>query len=212
VAKDQYMASKHFLDFIRDFTKLTEMQLDAIRAIVGQSITEIMGSVQSINTKAESQKQKADEVLIKGDEANFRSASMKDVLDKEQDAMSATKSDEERKELLANRLRRAGGKFSKEMEAMSTLDDEIKGVLLCVMGSVSNDDVVKQRLDHIIASLQEFNRVVGKVIEGYATEMNLKNVQGICTKLVTQIYKSYSSEEEREIFHKVFGKPKVKAA
>lgn len=188
------------------------MQLGAIRGIVGQSITEIMANVQTINTKTDAQKQKADEVLIQEGPAGFKSASMKDLTDKERNAITNAKSEEERKELLANRLRRASGRFSKEMEAMSNLDGEIKGLLLCVMGSVSNDDVVKQRLDHIIYSLREFNKAVEKVIEDNASQMNSKNVQTVCATLMTQIYRSYSSQEEREIFHKIFGKPKTKAA
>jgi hypothetical protein len=210
-AKDNYAASTFFLDFIRSYTKLTELQLNAIRKIVADSIAEIMGSIEGINSKAEHKKIKADEVLVKEDEhADFKSISMKSLLGEEEQTIAKGSTDPATKRnLLENQLRRAGGRFSKQLEAISTLDDEIKTLLFTVMGSVSNDDVVRQRLEHVIQSIRGFNEVLAKVIENYQEEMILSNIRQRCAHLLTNLYKSYSSNDEREIFHSIFGKPKI---
>ncbi|MFY7927995.1 MAG: hypothetical protein ACOVS5_03915 [Oligoflexus sp.] len=207
--KEGFAASKILIDFIRDFTLLTEQQLLSVRKTMEATVAEVMQYVTGMSNLTSEQKARANEVLVRDSEsAAFVPSSAKDLSNKEDAIISSEKSDEVRKNYLENQLMRTGGLFSKHMEALSRVDSDLQALVSRVIGSVSNDDVMAQRLNHITQSLHELEKELTELLANHKSYLTPEAMKKFRNKVLTSIYLSYTSEEEREIFHKIFGHPK----
>lgn len=195
-ARDRFPAAKILVDFMRDFTLLQEQQLVAVRRMMVQTVDNVMTSVHQLSDASDIKKRQANEILAKKatqeSDETFSSA----VPDLSQDT-------------LEDELRRTGSRFAKHLEAISTLDDAVKGILLQVVGVLSSDDVIGQRLQHIKSSLQEFNSGMSSFLEDPLHLQNQERIKKLRNEILTNVYLSYTSEAERMTFHRIFGHPKT---
>ena len=208
-SKEAFLAAKILVDFIRDFTRLSENQLLAIRKMMEVTVQDVMSNVATISNTADSKTNSTKVVLTKeGKDGEFNQT----VISNSEEEASIGGSNEEamdrRKKYLEGKLRRAGGVFSKHMEALSTMDTDIQNILAKVVGSVSMDDVMGQRLSHVIFSVKLLRRGIAQIVENFEFYQTQKNIKQIRNEILTEVYTSYTAEEEKEIFHKIFGQPK----
>lgn len=208
-SKDNFVASKILVDFLRDFTLLTEQQLVSIRMLMEKTVADVMNSVTSMSQVADEKKIKANEVLIKDKKSqDFVSSSSKELEKNEQAILSGEATDSQRKDYLENKLMRTGGIFSKHMEAISGLDRDLQNLIAQIIGAVSVDDVIAQRLSHIIAGMNHLQVELGTLLANYKLNARADAIKLFRNRVLTQVYLSYTSEDERLIFHKIFGHPK----
>src|SRR6476620_3127154 len=99
-SKDSFIASKILVDFLRDFTLLTEQQLVSIRVLMERTVADVMDSVTSMSNVADQKK----------------------ILSQQSD-------DSLRRDYLEDKLMRTGGLFSKHMEAISGLDRDLQNLI-----------------------------------------------------------------------------------
>ena len=182
--QERIEASKELVDFVRNFTLLIDRQLKGIRGYMADTVAQVMDSVERINTATGTKKRQAQEVL----QADGRS--------------SAPKLGTAEAEVL-----RASGLFSKHMEAIATLDGEVRHVLFQVIGALSADDVMGQRLIHVISGLGIISRGTSEFMKGFPTLATRAGVGSFRDRILTEVYRGYTMEAEREIFHEVFGAP-----
>ncbi len=208
-SKDSITASKILVDFLRDFTLLTEQQLVSIRVLMEKTVADVMDSVMSMNNVATEKKVKANEILVK-DKASqgFVSSSSKELEKNETQILSGQSNDSLRKDYLENKLMRTGGLFSKHMEAISGLDHDLQNIIAKIIGAVSVDDVIAQRLSHIISSMNNLQNELSELLVNFKQNARAESIKGFRNKVLTQVYLSYTSEDERLIFHRIFGHPK----
>jgi hypothetical protein len=205
--KDAFQAARILVDFIRDFTLLTEQQLMSIRHMMEETVQEVMSSVNIMSSKADEKRHQASGVLVQDhDTEEFRYSATR--IQEEVEQFKAVENGERRREFLENQLRRAGGVFSKHMEALHTMDTELQEILFKVMGAVSMDDVMGQRLSHVIGAIHVLQNNLSDVISNYEKYLNTRDVKNFRNRVLTEVYRSYTAEEEKEIFHRIFGYPK----
>ena len=198
-SKEAFLSAKILVDFVRDFTSLSEQQLIAIRKRMEQTVEDIMQSVHQLSSKADSRVEQASSVLKKDEETDgFKTEKV--------DSSSAGDKD---KANLEDMLRRSGGVFSKHMEALSSIDGDVNDVIGKVIGAVSMDDVMAQRLAHVTDSINLFRRGLAKVVTNFGDFNTQKKVKALRNEILTEVYRSYTAEEEKVIFHKIFGQPKT---
>ncbi|HYX34031.1 MAG TPA: hypothetical protein VE954_13035 [Oligoflexus sp.] len=207
-SKDSFVASKLLVDFLRDFTLLTEQQLVSIRMLMEKTVADVMDSVTSMSQVADEKKIKANEVLIKDKKSqDFVSSSSKELEKDEIAILAPTSNDSLRKDYLENKLMRTGGLFSKHMEAISGLDRDLQNMLAKIIGAVSVDDVIAQRLSHIIAGMNQLQVELATLLANFKLNARVESIKLFRNRVLTQVYLSYTSEDERLIFHKIFGHP-----
>lgn len=183
--RESFQTAKSLVDFIRDFTSLSEAQLRAVRTIMEQTVQDVMNNVGDLSSTAVQPQNPCDSDSPKSDGQHSA-------------AVIA----------LENKLRTSGGKLAKQIEAMGSLDKEIQSILLRVVGSVSMDDVLGQRLNHVINSIAVVRRGIKKILLNTDSYNDQKSMKHLKNQILTEVYRSYTSEEEKEIFHKIFGHPK----
>lgn len=206
-SNESLQAAKVLIDFIKDFTYLTERQLMAIRGLMEETVQGIMESVNSMSDKADQKKNEATEVMIRDAvTSEFKRSSTH--IQEEAAEMSRSVDEGQRRQFLENQLRRAGGVFSKHMEALHKMDSDMQDILFRVMGAVSMDDVMGQRLTHVVSSLLYLKEGISEVVSKHDEFATVQGVTQLRNRILTQVYRSYTTEDEKEIFHKVFGQPK----
>ncbi|MBC7660399.1 MAG: hypothetical protein H7249_11925 [Chitinophagaceae bacterium] len=205
--KDVFQASKILIDFLRDFTSLSEQQLLSTKKMLEGIVSQVMTSMMQVSDEATLKKNSAQDVLVRDVvSGNFIASPTSAVEKKEADDPFASQM---HKAILESKLLRSSGSLSKHLEAISMLDHNLQKVLADVIGAVSVDDVIAQRLDHVIQSLQTLQKALAYFLNDYQKECTPDRVKHLRNRVLTEVYLSYSSEEEKEIFHKIFGLPKV---
>lgn len=186
-------AVQELLIFVRDFAKLMDQSLIDTRKIMEKTVEQMMGSVSAINEAADLQLKKADEVLVK-DTANqkFVSKSAKDL-----DSQYANP---------AARVKLINEQISSQMASLSHLDDSVRSVLFSIMGALSSDDVIRQRLEHVTTSINAMENGIGSVVKGFGTkELGEADVHKINSNMADTMYRSYTMEEEKSVFKSILG-------
>lgn len=185
-------AVQELLVFVRDFSRLADQQLLETRQIMERTVEQMMNSVNAINEAADTQLKKADEVLVKDAGQKFVSKSAKDIDSKFADP--------------AARVRVINERISSHMSNLSNLDESVRMVLFSIMGALSMDDVIRQRLEHVTTSMQAMEKGVGHVVTNF-TSGSLTDVFAteINNAMADQMYRSFTMEEEKQVFRAVIG-------
>lgn len=208
--KDVFQGSKILIDFLRDFTFLTEQQLLCVRKMMAEIVGDVMDSINKMNTEATQKKDMATEILVRdqGSEGQFVSTTLAAVQKRDAGLLEKENNKSAQKEVLENKLLRDSGIFSKHLEAVSRLDADFQSLISRVIGSVSADDVIAQRLNHIILSLRYLQEEMAEFLVDHKAQCTPSGVRAFRNRVLTNVYRSYTAEEEKQIFHKVFGQPR----
>lgn len=218
--KAEFKAAKSLLDFMQDFASLCEKQLAFTHRCLADVVAQVMDSVAELSDTADAAKVRSDNIKVIQENRDTMALQNSEFIDTpsqsrnelelrviaEEDGVSA----ESRRDMLENQLRRAGGKFSKQMEALSVMEGDVKKTLVVIMGALSMDDVISARLHNLVTALNAFNVGLTKLLENYERTMSPAVIEQFRSVVLTQVYKSYTTQEEKEIFHKIFGTPKNK--
>ncbi len=206
--------------FLQKYTEAMTLQIKAIQAEVDNSVGGVMQALQGLSLSTEQQKKEADRVL----EATYLNPDAKtammvdniqkstdDIFEQAQMAVAQEASTGSPKTVVVtdttSDVRRMGGMFSKHMESLSTMDDSMKDLVMTMVGSLSNADVIRQRLDHIAEMLRAMDLGISNVIVDLDARLNLEVVESFKEKLLDFSYGIYSIEQERSLFKGVFGPP-----
>ena len=206
--------------FLQKYTEAMTLQIKAIQAEVDNSVSGVMQALQGLSLSTEQQKKEADRVL----EATYLNPDAKtammvdniqkstdDIFEQAQMAVAQEASTGSPKTVVVtdttSDVRRMGGMFSKHMESLSTMDDSMKDLVMTMVGSLSNADVIRQRLDHIAEMLRAMDLGISNVIVDLDARLNLEVVESFKVKLLDFSYGIYSIEQERSLFKGVFGPP-----
>ncbi len=166
--KNALVASKLMLDFIRDFTKLNETQLLAVRQLMQETVGQVMQLVMDINSVTDAQ-------------SNDQSKAVVD-------------------------------RFTKGIEAVTLQQDRVGSLVSSLMGSVSSEDIINQRISHVHFAVECLNNALAQLINDFDGFLTQEKINQLRNTVLTQVYTKYSTEDERHIFHEIFGRPRRKAA
>jgi hypothetical protein len=217
--KDYQSASRALIDFVKRFTELQERHLIQIRETMHETVEGVMQGIQEISTKTEAKKKEANTVLVStytnpDAEAKATMEAVQDevsaLFEKVQagdiEAVSSKNSDsnDPDSEALRDKLRRSAGLFSKHMEALDTLDTELQGLLLTMMGLLSRDDVIAQRIEHICGSLNAMQASLSYLLIDFQARCKAGEVEKFCNDMQAYIFKTYTMEEEKNVFKEIF--------
>jgi hypothetical protein len=174
------------LDFTEAFTQLLGNQLRAVSGEITDTVTTAMASVFAIGSVSETKKKHADTMLVKGSGTdNFVKASIQE----------------------AEKGRSAGNSLGTATDALAAMDDELNSRILQMMGDLSIEDVVGQRLEHVITSFTDLMTFTNEVVEHLSSNEDTSVLDQSIQEFLAKIYASYTMESEKRCFRTVFGAP-----
>lgn len=192
-SKEHFQASKILLEFVTHYVDLTQHQLLVIKEEMDKTCETIMDQVHEISSAADGKKKEAETIIVENKLVHSGEAL----------------SDETAAE---GKVQRSGGLFTKSMEAISSFDEQVQGIVMGVIGIISIDDVHRQRLDHVMTSVHMLNAMIVEAVPKIQKGLNTKEVLRIRNTLLTKTYRLYTMEEEKELFHRYFGRPRAKTS
>ncbi len=212
-------ATRSLIVFVRNYTDLLEHNLRDIHQVMREAVDGVMAGIQEISNKTAEGKRKANEVLTTT--YTNPDAEAKQVIDAAQDAVDqvmeqalsgggAKTSAQEQEELKA-KLRRSSGIFSKHMESLEKLDDDLSGLLLSMMGALSRDDVISQRIEHVMMGLNAMQASLTYILTDFETRCKEGEVDRYIRDLKAFTLRTYTTEDEKRQFYQVFPDDKKKA-
>ena len=136
---DRDQVSAELMSFLSQFSGLLNQHITTVRGVLLETVEQAMTGVMDLNAAADHKLKKADEVLVRDQSSSFVSKSAKDVDTTFKDPTAKIKNINE--------------SLSAHMAGLNNLDENVRGFLFAIMGGLSMDDVVRQRLEHVSTGL-----------------------------------------------------------
>ncbi len=221
-SRETLNASMELVTFVTRYNQVLSKQLHAVQAMMAGTVETVMKSINDLSSATEVKKREAENAL----EQTYLSPDsdtvdlVKSIQNSVDDVFAAAAasisqgSAQQSQELEDHsvQLRRLGGQFSKHMESLSTLDDGVKAMLLSMMGALSADDVIRQRLEHIAMAISAMQVGLNYLLLDFDKRFNTSNVESFSKDLLDYTWRSYSMEEERDLFRRCYPSVKIKSA
>jgi len=212
--REHFIACEKLVKFLNNYSTVLELQLAGVYKTIDGAITGIMDSITEIAIETENSKNSAETTL---DETYLTpSVETKEMVDSIQESVDEIfenaklgvqkNSSEDTVSTNSEKLLRLAGHFSKNMESMSTMDDAVQGVLMEVMGALSNGDVISQRLEHLSRSVNALKLGLSYVLVDLNKRFTEEGIIRLRADLNDYMLRQYSSEEERILHEKILGK------
>lgn len=206
------LASREFVNFLQKYTEVIELQLVGVRSMIEESVDEVMEGINKLSLetgeKAKSANAALEETYLDPDSKTKELVTtIQSSVDKLLDEASNSNSNEVQENEDDDKLRRFGGRFSKHMEAMNAIDKEVSQILYNMVASLSNDDVIRQKLEHTYDSVHALQVSLSSILVNFEERYNLKEVKKMKEDLLAYTYKLYTAEDEKSIFRQFFKTP-----
>jgi hypothetical protein len=203
-AAERIEAEREMVSFLRQYCLLMAEHINSIRGLMGSTTDKLMDCVLKISTEKDSKKALADAVLvmrasgdhgknsIQGDDATFKNASFGS--DTGNFANQST-------------VARLKGYAS----GLDELDESLQALLFKMVGALSTDDVVGQRLAHVNIALTCLESRLTRVLDQDGKLVSLGELSAIFSGILRDIKTSYTIPEEHRVLDEFFGKvPSIK--
>lgn len=216
--------STYLIDFLDKFSALMEFQLTLVRDTMEGTVENVLEGVKNISEQTEKQREAAEvalesayinpdaetQVLVDGLQKMIDDLfdQVKDKFEKGED-LSALESAEP-EVLLQNRLRRFDSRFKKDMAGVKDLDGDLQNFMMGMIGALSSEDVIAQRLDHIIMAMKVLQTGLNYVLIDYQSRCNVEELDKVTKDIKNYTFRQYTTEDEKQEFLNHF--PEMKAS
>jgi hypothetical protein len=195
------------MEFYIKFARMTGNQLDSIKGSMEKAVVSVMDTVTVVNQLLDKASAESEAELmsthLNPDENRHQAmndiqSSVDDIFAAAQAEMTIETSDHDD---MKNRL---GGKFAKEKESIYFLAKQTTEPLMGLMGSLSIEDVVGQRLANVGDGLREFTICLSKLITTKSEVLSPERVRGLEQELKTWTLARLTSTREVEVFNQFY--------
>lgn len=209
--REHFIACGKLVEFLDRYSNVLVRQIDGVEASVEEAIAELMQSISAISTETGKYKAEAEKVLEETYLAP--SSDTRDLIDAVQSSIDdiiagvreGREISSEPDDAEGTSMRRLAGRFSKHMESISTMDDDLNALLVSMMGALSTGDVIGQRIEHVSRSLRALNLGLAYVLVDVNARFTLPGIRKLIQDLLDYTERQYGSEEERVIHNAIFG-------
>jgi len=185
-----------FIAFLGQYTGLLERQILGVRQTLLETVDEVMRCVDEISTSAATNSSAAEQAL----EATYLhpDAETRILVEGMQDAVTAifdqaqqelrggdsnVNTDNNADVILHNRLNRFTAKFADGNAKFQEFDDTLKTSLMSIMGALSSEDVIAQRIQNIILSIKGLQASLSYVLIDFKSRCDGSELERVMSDL-----------------------------
>ncbi len=219
-------ASTYLVNFLTNYTRLIEGQLLNIRETMVNTVENVMQGVQGISHATEDRRQHAEQVLeatyVNPDvETEILIQDLQHAVDNLFDQITERQRSgkdlshilsTEPEVLVKNRISRFAGRFTGEMDALNKIDDDLKNIMFGIIGALSSEDVISQKLDHVVMSLKALQTGLNYVLLDYEQRCEMSELNKVVDNIKSYTFRQYTAEDEKQRFIQIFGAPQNRAS
>jgi len=190
-------AAKILVTFLGKYIGLLDKQIEEIRQNISDTTNTLMKNVCELDIIGEDGKKLANAMLIKrdpyqdnspqfqGDDRFFQNTFSEDLEESQQEKVSHFKTTEN---------------FKNKMQELNSLDEKLKNIIFSLVGFLSNDDVVRQRLSHVSEAMILIQSGLSNVLLEFENKFNNHEIDNFIKTSFQLMYKQYTMEEEKDCF------------
>lgn len=189
---------QEFLDFLASYTDMLTDHLKELQKEMENAVLDVMKQVSLISDTSNEEAGQAVKILS-GENGEFKEIDAKEKIQSELARVDGKKLQEQ----VGQSMLKAGNKLKSDMALLSEVDDKIEASVFNIIGLISNDDVVRQRLEHVGAASVALRIVIQDIYtknESISVELIEKEIKELNEKVLT----IFTTEVERVEFRKVF--------
>ncbi len=216
---DDFQEGSAFLiEFLDRFSGLMEKQLLSIRETMEGTVDTVMEGVKNISNATEKKKEIAEQALEKAyfnpdAETQVLVDGLQKMIDdlfeeaqvkfhRGEDLSELTTAEPE--VLLQNRIKRFSCKFTNDMKNVQDLDNDLANLLVGMIGALSSEDVIAQKLDHLIMALKVLQTGLNYVLIDYDERCKRSELEKVTADIRNYTYRQYTTEGEKNEFRSFF--------
>jgi hypothetical protein len=214
-------STAYLVGFLSSFTLLIERELLAIRQSVVTTVEAVMQGIEDISTTVEKNKIDAEQILeftylhpdketevLIDDVQQLTDEVIENAFKQMHDDQSGEASVSTGKPEAAVQagLTRLNAKLGESMGRLSKLDDSLSTSVFSIVGALSSEDLIAQRLEHTILSLKSLQTGLSFILIDYEERCRSEEIERVVKSILTYTYRQYTAEEEKERFRAIFGK------
>lgn len=216
---DQQDPAGYLISFLSSYTELVEKELQSIREHVVNTVEAVMNGVEGISEKTEQKRREVEQTLestyLQPDaETEILMQDMQQIADDVFEKVSAevesggtaeAVSSSASEVVLRNRINRFSSKLAASQGRLSQVDDEVTNMVFGIIGSLSSEDVIVQRLEHVVLSLKSLQTGLSYILIDYEQRCKVEELSRVIKDIKTFTFRQFTTEDEKELFHSVFG-------
>ncbi len=212
--RDKIEVGSEIVEFYRDFVRLIEMQLIAVRSQVDDTVQTLMKSIDKVNKETTKVSNQAEKSLTDKftnpdpEDATIIQRIQKEVsrvFDEATGQTSEGATDKESGEYL-RLLKMVDRNFSGDMKNLNHVDGVLQNALMTMMGTLSMEDVIAQRVDHVENSINVVHGQLKEMVKELGMNKSKRlDVDAYSKSALRRTFEVYTTEDEKEIFRAVFG-------
>ncbi len=202
-------ALRKLVRFVGEYYQLAEIHLRDVEESVGSLVALAMDGITRVSEFVDHARKHAENLMenvsfVPGEEAAQMMQHAQDSVDAIFSAALSENSDELMNSDSSGQRRRAGGKFSKRVEAISMLATRVEDTLMSLVGALSADDVIRQQLQNIYDITSHVDQSLGNLDRKPDEYFSVDAVQQFQKGILSFALNHYKSTEEKLHFRKVF--------
>jgi len=218
---DENDPNAFLVGFLSNFTLLIERELLAIRQSVVSTVEAVMHGIEDISLTVEKNKVDSEQILeftyLHPDEEteellvdvqhltdDFIDSIYKQMADGQNLDSFAGKTSAEN--AMQSGLNRFNLKIDASKDRLTQLDNRLSTTVFSIVGALSAEDLITQRLEHTILSLKSLQTGLSFILIDYEERCRSEEVHRIVKSILNYTYRQYTTEEEKERFLQIFGK------
>ena len=218
--------TEELITFLARYTALLEKQLVAVRKTMVSTVQDVMEGVAAISDATEGKKKAAeatldDTYLTPDPETQVLVDSMQETVTEIFEAVSleferggdpSKLGNSQPDVLLQNRLKRFSARFKDNVQALDQLDEQLGHLLLGMIGALSSDDVIAQRIEHVCNGLNALQIGLNYFLLDFVNRCRSHEVATFQSDLTVYTLKQYTMEAEVKQFYEEFPEQKPRAS
>jgi hypothetical protein len=187
-----------FMEFLSSYSKLLSAHLIDLHREMETAVLDVMNQVETISKSSESQSLIANQALTSTN-GEIKKVDVREKIRAELSQVDGKKVQDQMSQSLVS----AGNRLKEEMKLLDHVEMNIKDSIFKIMGYMSNDDVVRQRLEHIGQALEAMQSTISELYS-QGSELTTESVVEANKRLSEKVLKSFTMEDERAQFKKIF--------
>ncbi|RYZ57127.1 MAG: hypothetical protein EOP07_10720 [Proteobacteria bacterium] len=212
-------STAYLVGFLSSFTLLIERELLAIRQSVVTTVEAVMQGIEDISSTVEQNKIDAEQILeftylhpdketkvLIDDVQQLTDEVIENAFKQIHDSESEPVSTSKPEAAVQEGLTRLNVKLDESMGRLSKLDDSLSSSVFSIVGALSSEDLIAQRLEHTILSLKSLQTGLSFILIDYEERCRSEEIERVVKSILTYTYRQYTAEEEKERFRAIFGK------
>ncbi len=193
-----HQIKQEFLEFLASYTHMLTDHLKDLQREMEVAVVDVMKQVELISDTSSEEAGNADKILS-GDNGEFKAVDAKEKIQSELSRVDGKRLQEQ----MGQSMLKAGNKLKSDMALLGQVDDKIRTSVFTIIGLVSNDDVVRQRLEHVGAASIALQVAIKEIYSNHEN-ISVELMEKVIKDLNEQVFKSFTMEDERVDFKKVF--------